>query len=91
MKFSEDFTMPGTDELKSLESWANVSQQILKCGRTTLIAPEGLDDEAKDAWLSEAAEKDPTVDRFRTINEHTPLPGMEISWIAKVEGDTQQY
>jgi hypothetical protein len=31
--------MPGTDELKSLESWVNVSSSILKIGRTTHIAP----------------------------------------------------
>lgn len=91
MKFAEEFAMPGTDEMKSLESWANVSQSILKCGRTTLLAPEGLDDEAKEAWLSEAAEKDPAVDRFRTLNEHVPLLGMDIAWISKVEGDSQQY
>lgn len=39
MKFSEEFNMPGTDELKSLEAWSNVSSSILKNGRTTYIAP----------------------------------------------------
>ncbi len=53
MKFADEFNMPGTEELKSLESWVNVSSSILKNGRTTHLAPLGLDDEAKEAYLSE--------------------------------------
>jgi radial spoke head protein 4/6 len=89
MKFAEEFTMPSCDELKSLETWSNVAPSILKNGRTTYIAPEGLDEEAKEAFLSEAAEKDPQVERFRTLNEHAPLLGMETAWISKVAGDAQ--
>lgn len=89
MKFAEEFTMPSCDELKSLETWSNVAPSVLKNGRTTYIAPEGLDEEAKEAFLSEAGEKDPQVERFRTINEHTPLLGMETAWISKVAGDAQ--
>jgi hypothetical protein len=59
MKFSEEFSMPGTEELKSLEAWANVSSSILKIGRTTHVAPQGLDDEAREAYLAEQNEKDP--------------------------------
>lgn len=59
MKFADEFNMPGTDELKSLESWVNVSSSILKIGRTTHIAPQGLDDEAREAYLGEQNEKDP--------------------------------
>jgi len=53
MKFSDEFSIPSTEELKSLEVWANVSPSILKNGRTTHIAPEGLNDEEKEAFLSE--------------------------------------
>lgn len=59
MKFTEDFAMPGTEELKSMEAWSNVSQSILKNGRTAYVAPGDLDDEAKDAWISEMNDKDP--------------------------------
>lgn len=51
--------MPGTEELKSMEAWSNVSQSILKNGRTAYVAPGDLDDEAKDAWISEMNDKDP--------------------------------
>lgn len=37
------------------------------------------------------AEEDKTEERFRGINEHTPIPGMETAWLSKVVGDTQQY
>jgi hypothetical protein len=47
MKFTEDFTMPSTAELQSLENWSNMHATILKIGRTThldLEPPEDLDD-----------------------------------------------
>jgi len=91
MKFAEEFAMPGTEELKSLESWSNVSESLLRNGRTKYVAPEGLDDEAKEAWITEKAEADPQIERFRTINEHQPLAGLETAWISKTAGDTQQY
>ena len=28
---------------------------------------------------------------FRAINEHTPMQGLEFSWISRVVGDQQQY
>lgn len=88
MKFSEEFTMPSTQELNSLESWSNISQSILKNGRVAYVAPDHLDDEAKEAYLSEKAEADPQIERFRTLNEHTPcMKGMETAWICKVVGD----
>lgn len=91
MKFAEEFAMPGTEELKSLESWSNVSESLLKNGRTKYVAPEGLDDEAKEAWITEKQEADPQIERFRTINEHQALAGLETAWISKTAGDTQQY
>lgn len=53
MKFTEDFSMPGTEELKSLEVWGNVCESLLKNGRTKYVAPDGMDDEAKEAWITE--------------------------------------
>lgn len=31
------------------------------------------------------------VERFRAINEMSPMPGMETCWLSKICGDTQQY
>jgi len=53
MKFAEEFAMPSSEELKSLETWSNVAPSVLKNGRTTHMAPEGLDEEAKEAYLGE--------------------------------------
>merc|ERR1712072_254723 len=36
-------------------------------------------------------EKDPQVERFRTLNEHGPVLSMETAWISKLAGDSQQY
>ena len=90
MKFAEEFAMPSTLELNSLESWSNISQSILKNGRVAYVAPDHLDDEGKEAYLSEKAEADPQIERFRTLNEHAPcMKGMETAWICKIVGDSQ--
>ena len=34
-KFVEDFTVPGTEELKSLEAWGHLHPIILSAGRIT--------------------------------------------------------
>ena len=47
IKFSDEFSMPGTTEVQSLEIWSNLNPIILKIGRTShLEAPEGLDEDA---------------------------------------------
>lgn len=91
MKFAEEFAVPNTEELKSLESWCNIHQSLLKNGRTSYVAPKDLDDEAAEAYLADVNEKDPQVDRFRALNEHAPIPGLETAWISKLSGDAQQY
>ena len=50
-----------------------------------------MTEEEKEEYLAKMAEEDKTEERFRGVNEHTPMPGMEISWLSKVVGDTQQY
>ena len=91
MKSAEEFTCPPVEELKSLENWANVDASILKCDRTAYYPPSHLADDDKETWLNEKNEADPQVERFRALNEHTPMPDMETAWISKVVGDTQQY
>lgn len=91
MKMAEEFSVPSTEELNNLEAWGNTQASINNGGKTVHIAPEGMDDEAKEAWVAEMSEKDPAVDRFRALNEHTPMTGLEFSWVKKVVGDQQQY
>ena len=91
MKFAEEFTMPGTEELKSTEAWGNLYPIILKAGRTTHIEPEGMADEEKEEYMAKLADEDKAEERFRGINEHVPMPGLETAWSSKVCGDVQQY
>lgn len=91
MKFTEEFSMPQTDELRSLESWVNIEASILKVGRTAHIASLGKSAEEAEEELGKLAEDDKQEERFRGLNEHTPITGMESAWLSKVVGDTQQY
>lgn len=88
MKLAEGFEWKSAEELNNLEEWANTQGSILNGGRTTHAAPEGMDDDAKEAYLAEQAEKDPPIEPLsRGINEHTPMPGLEFSWVKKIVGD----
>ena len=91
VKFAEEFAMPKTEELKSLESWSNMHPIILKAGRTTHKAPAGMGEEDAAAYMEEQEGKDPTVERFRGLNEHAQYPGEQPCWFSRVVGDTQQY
>lgn len=89
-KISEEFVMPGTGELQSLENWSNFMPTILKVGRTTHLdtdPPEDWDEDRKAAFLAKLDEDKTDEAPFRTINEHTPMKGLEFSWISKVVGD----
>ena len=79
-KFAEEFAVPSTEELKSLETWCHTHANLLKSGRVTHAEPEGLGDEEKDEYMGKLAETDPIIDRFRTLNEDTPILGLETSW-----------
>lgn len=75
VKFSEEFAFPKTEELRDIKSWSNVHQVILKAGRTTHVAPAGVGEEELPGVMEELEAKDPTVERFRDIGEHTPFAG----------------
>jgi len=62
LKYTEDWTLPGTEELKSLESWGHLPNVILKNGRTSHYIPVGLDDEAVDELKGKLEEQDPLVE-----------------------------
>lgn len=38
-KYTEDFLVPGADELKSLESWSHQHGLVLQAGRLTHLLP----------------------------------------------------
>jgi hypothetical protein len=91
IKYSEDFSMPSTTDLSSLENWSNLNPTILKVGRTTHVdtePPEEWDDEKKEAFARMLEDDKQDEAPFRTINEHTPIKGLELCWLSKVVGDT---
>ena len=79
MKFAEEFALPGTEELKSLEIWGNVNALILQAGRTTHTAPAGMAEEEKEEalenerikskTLSEIEEDDDVMNVYHTMQE----------------------
>ena len=94
IKVDDEFVMPDTDALKALTEWGNFNQIILKAGRTTLLAPDANPNDPDfdpEAALAAAQEADPTVDRFRDLEQHEPIHEGQPAWISKVVGDTQQY
>jgi len=46
-----------------------------------------MTEEEKEEYLGKVAESDPVVDRYRTLNEDQPMPGLETAWMSKVVGD----
>lgn len=86
-KYAEDYQLPGTEELRALEAWTHRHAIILKAGRVSHIAPPGLDEEQKEEYMSKVAEKDAVVDRFRGINDDTPVEGYKSAWLSKLVGD----
>ena len=90
VKFTEEQPPMDTEPLKSLENWSHFWPSILKAGRCTHSEPEGMDEEEKAAFMEKLAEEDKAEERFRAINEDTPL-FKEASWITKVCGDLQGY
>ena len=52
IKPAEEFTLPGTDELKSLEAWGHRHPNILKAGRCSHLPPVGLSEEAAEEFMA---------------------------------------
>ena len=89
-KFTEDFAIPPTEELKNIENWCHVQPILLKVGRCTHVEPEGLPDEEKDEYMAKLADEDKTEERFRTIMEDSKI-NKQPSWSSKICGDQQTY
>jgi hypothetical protein len=52
-KYSEEFTMPSTEELKSTEAWGHAYPIVLGAGRITHLPPEGVPEDELDAKMAE--------------------------------------
>lgn len=50
-----------------------------------------MKEEEKEEAMAKLQELDPGAERFRALNEDTPVTGLETSWLVRVNGDTQQY
>ena len=92
-KFAEEFPIPSTEELKSLETWGHRHPNILKAGRCSHFVPETVPEEEREEYAGNLAEKDPVVDRYRALNEDDPQKGEEAppTWIVKLAGDAQPF
>lgn len=89
MKLAEEPPAAGTDELKSLEAWAHLHPNILKAGRCEHVVPANIGEDERDAYLEKLNEEDKKEERFKALNEDTPVPSSESAWTSKVCGDTQ--
>lgn len=61
-----------TDALKSLESWCHYPPLILNAGRCTHPEPSATeypDEEVRNDMIAKLQESDPTVERFKGLNE----------------------
>ena len=94
-KFSEEFNVPGSEELKALETWSHAHPMILQAGRVKHALSPDTNPESAEEEMAKLNEKDPSLEgAFRAINEDlavTGLPaGLEtgFAWISKVVGDT---
>ena len=89
-KFAEEFAIPSTDELKSMEAWCHVQPILLKAGRCTHAEPVGMSEEEKEEYMGKLAEEDKTEERFRALVEDNQIEGSD-AWSSKICGDNQNY
>eukprot|EP01017_Pseudomicrothorax_dubius_P005628 TRINITY_DN11459_c0_g1_i8.p1 TRINITY_DN11459_c0_g1~~TRINITY_DN11459_c0_g1_i8.p1 ORF type:complete len:489 (-),score=113.27 TRINITY_DN11459_c0_g1_i8:797-2263(-) len=91
IEISEEFAMPGTEELKSLENWVHVHPNILEAGRITHLEPQVGPEEDKDEVMNKILTADPIKERLRPLSEDNPFTGFEANWLVRVHGDTQVF
>jgi len=63
----------------------------LKVGRCSHTAPTGIPDDQVEDFVAKQAEDDKVEERFKGLNEDTPVVGHDSAWISRVCGDTQAY
>lgn len=94
-KFTEEFNVPGSEDLKALETWSHAHPMILQAGRVKHALSPDTNPESAEEEMAKLNERDPALEgAYRAINEDlavTGLPaGLEtgFAWISKVVGDT---
>lgn len=91
VKPAEEFSVPPTSELQSLENWVHKHPVILKAGRCSHYEPKGtMDEEALAEYMDKLKETDPEKDRFMAVNEDEQIKGVE-AWSSSIGGDQTQY
>uniref|UniRef100_A0A7S3KFV1 Uncharacterized protein n=1 Tax=Euplotes crassus TaxID=5936 RepID=A0A7S3KFV1_EUPCR len=88
--YSEEFTMPGTDELNNNELWGHHYPNILNAGRITHLPPNVPEDQVEEE-MAKLEEEDKVLETLMGINEDAPIPPLESAWLMKVVGDNQPY
>ena len=56
---ADDFAFPKTEELKDLEKWSNVHQQILMAGRVSHLEPTVYGEEGLEGAIAALETEDP--------------------------------
>ena len=92
-KFAEEYTIPGTEELKNLDQWTNLHPMIAMSGVTKHVAPEHITDlEERKTWEDEKGLTDKIIPRFeQALQDHVKVPGYETAWTSKIVGDVQPF
>lgn len=91
IEFSEEFTMPAWDDLKSIENWVHLHPNILEAGRVSHLEPEVGPDQDKDEIMNKLNDTDPVKSRLAPLNEDNPFPGFETNWLVRTYGDQQVF
>ena len=86
---SKEFPFPAFEDLKSPETWAHRHPIILQAGRCSHFVPASVNPDDRDDYKAQLEDKDPPVERYRTLNEDNPWKNLDppTAWTSKVVGD----
>ncbi|CAD8141915.1 unnamed protein product [Paramecium octaurelia] len=85
--FEDEFKMPESAELITMDAWVHLPAYILKQGRITFYEDPSL----KEEELNQLKESDPEQERLKSIKDDKPFEQNEGNWLIKIFGETQQY
>ncbi|CAD8046324.1 unnamed protein product [Paramecium primaurelia] len=85
--FEDEFKMPESAELSTMDGWVHLPPNILKQGRITFYEDPSL----KEEELNQMKEADPELERLKSIKDDKPFEQNEGNWNIKIFGETQQY
>lgn len=76
MEFEDEMKVPEVAELGVADNWVHFPSNIIQQGRTTHYIDPSLEGEDRDNRVNELNEKDPIVERLKTISEDKPYEWM---------------